>query len=188
MGQREDLLVGAKKCLVEKGYGKTTARDIAAMSGANLASIGYHFGSKDNLMNMAVLESVDEWGDALELATVDAADPQTRLQNLLDALFNSVEGRRDLQVASVQAYAQALFSEEIHRQLAASFEGGRRGLAAVVLGRQPSEIDESTAQALGSLIHSLLLGAVLQYLITPEARPTGAELIGAMRTIVGAGS
>ncbi|TDC54322.1 TetR family transcriptional regulator [Actinomadura sp. KC345] len=27
-----------------------TARDIAAASGAHLASIGYHFGSKDNLL------------------------------------------------------------------------------------------------------------------------------------------
>ncbi|MEE2048041.1 helix-turn-helix domain-containing protein, partial [Nocardiopsis tropica] len=57
MSQRDDLLAGARKCLVEKGYGKTTARDIAAASGAHLASIGYHFGSKDNLMNAAVLEA-----------------------------------------------------------------------------------------------------------------------------------
>ena len=51
MGQREDLLTAAKKLLVEKGYHRTTARDIAAASGAHLGSIGYHYGSKDALMN-----------------------------------------------------------------------------------------------------------------------------------------
>ena len=33
MGNREDLLAGAKKCLYEKGYARTTARDIAPRPG-----------------------------------------------------------------------------------------------------------------------------------------------------------
>ena len=33
MGNREDLLAAAKRCLYEKGYAHTTARDIAAASG-----------------------------------------------------------------------------------------------------------------------------------------------------------
>lgn len=49
MGHREDLLEGAKRCLLEKGYARTTARDIGAASGTNLASIGYHYGSKEAL-------------------------------------------------------------------------------------------------------------------------------------------
>ena len=56
MGHREDLLEGAKKCLLEIGYANTTARDIVAASGTNLASIGYHFGSKEALMTQAIIE------------------------------------------------------------------------------------------------------------------------------------
>ncbi|MET1071471.1 MAG: TetR family transcriptional regulator, partial [Umezawaea sp.] len=33
MGNREDLLVGAKRCLLDKGYARTTARDIATEAG-----------------------------------------------------------------------------------------------------------------------------------------------------------
>jgi len=51
---RDQLLEGALLCLQTKGYARTTARDIAAASGANLASIGYHFGSKEGLLNAAV--------------------------------------------------------------------------------------------------------------------------------------
>ena len=42
MSHKEDLLAGAVACLREKGYAHTTARDIVAASGTNLASIGYH--------------------------------------------------------------------------------------------------------------------------------------------------
>ena len=68
MGNREDLIAGAKRCLVEKGYAATTARDIAAASGVSLAAIGYHFGSKDALMNQAVYESVGDWAEELQRA------------------------------------------------------------------------------------------------------------------------
>lgn len=62
MGHREDLLEGAKKCLVEKGFVRTTARDIVSASGANLASIGYHYGSKDALLAQAFIGLIEEWG------------------------------------------------------------------------------------------------------------------------------
>jgi len=61
MGHREALLAGARQCLEEKGYARTTARDIAAAANANLASIGYHFGSKEALLNEAILRACDEW-------------------------------------------------------------------------------------------------------------------------------
>src|SRR5580700_9681402 len=70
MGNREDLLAGAKRCLVEKGYAATTARDIAAASGVSLAAIGYHFGSKDALMNQAVYDSVGDWAMELQEALI----------------------------------------------------------------------------------------------------------------------
>nr|WP_199834432.1 TetR family transcriptional regulator [Streptomyces sp. NRRL F-5755] len=47
MGHREDLWEGAKRCLLDKGYARTTARDIVAASGADLASIGCHYGPKE---------------------------------------------------------------------------------------------------------------------------------------------
>lgn len=65
MGHREDLLEGAKRCLLEKGYARTTARDIVAASGTNLASIGYHYGSKEALLNLAFLKVTEEWGELL---------------------------------------------------------------------------------------------------------------------------
>src|SRR5882724_10306811 len=83
MGNREDLLAGAKQCLREKGYARTTARDIATASGVSLAAIGYHFGSKDALMNQAVYEAVGDWSETFERALA-AADPEASAPQRLD--------------------------------------------------------------------------------------------------------
>src|SRR5258708_2312687 len=61
ISHREQLLEGAIECLRTKGYARTTARDIAAAANANLASIGYHFGSKEALLNEAITRTCDEW-------------------------------------------------------------------------------------------------------------------------------
>ncbi len=70
MGHREDLLEGAKRCLLEKGVRAHHARDIVAASGTNLASIGYHYGSKEALLNLAFLRLTEEWGG--DVATKEA--------------------------------------------------------------------------------------------------------------------
>jgi AcrR family transcriptional regulator len=66
VGNREALLAGARQCLFEPGYARTTARDIAAAAGVSLAAIGYHFGSKEALLNAAIIEATIEWGEQLE--------------------------------------------------------------------------------------------------------------------------
>ncbi|MBF6246937.1 TetR family transcriptional regulator, partial [Nocardia elegans] len=60
MGNREDLLDGARKAILERGLAKVTARDIAAAAGVSLAAIGYHFGSKDRLITEALTEGMGE--------------------------------------------------------------------------------------------------------------------------------
>ena len=42
---KDRLLKGATEVLAEKGFAATTAREVAAASGCNLRSIGYHYGS-----------------------------------------------------------------------------------------------------------------------------------------------
>ena len=54
---REHLLLAAGKLFSEHGFDSTSTRAIAEASGANLAAIHYHFGSKEALF-LAVLEMV----------------------------------------------------------------------------------------------------------------------------------
>lgn len=184
MSQREDLIEGAKQCIADKGYARTTARDITAVSGANLASIGYYFGSKEALLNTAVLESFDEWGEAVEEAMRDLPDdpPLTRLERFLEGYVDSLPLRRATLAASVQAMAQAQHTEDIRRQIAASHEDGVASLAALVLNVSPEDL-AAEDRAVGSVALALLNGVALLWYINPDATPGAAELAAVIRRL-----
>ena len=52
----------AKRCLNERGYSQTSARDIASEAGVSTAAIGYHYGTKDALLMEALLEALGRVG------------------------------------------------------------------------------------------------------------------------------
>src|SRR5438105_11178935 len=131
---RDQLVKGAIKCLQAKGYARTTARDIAAASNANLASIGYHFGSKEALLNEAMIRIFKRrnWrvGD-VALASEDAS-PLERLRAAFVAAGEVFKAPRPLFVAFVEAIAQAARSDELREQLAAHYRDARRDIADTV--------------------------------------------------------
>ncbi|PSK84193.1 TetR family transcriptional regulator [Murinocardiopsis flavida] len=185
MSQREDLLAGARRCLVEKGYHRTTARDIAKASGAHLASIGYHFGSKDALMNMAALEAQGEWGDVIGevVRAAGEADTPQRLRIALDELLAALPQQRELVLTSLQAYAQLEFSDDIRAPVVAATEETRTELAALVLGRDAADIGPEDAQGLGSVVSALVVGLLVQSLVDPSSLPSGAQITDALRVL-----
>ncbi len=66
MGRREDLLE-APSAACSPGFVRTTAcRDIVKESGINLASIGYHYGSKDALLAQAYVAMVENMSEAFD--------------------------------------------------------------------------------------------------------------------------
>src|SRR5436189_318045 len=109
MGHREDLLTAARQCLEEKGFARTTARDLVAASGTNLASIGYHFGSKEALLTEALGEAFEEWTERLDRAGSADSDaaPLERLVAALTAMVGDLEEARPFFIAYLEAMAQA---------------------------------------------------------------------------------
>ncbi|PZF81258.1 TetR/AcrR family transcriptional regulator [Jiangella anatolica] len=183
MGHRDDLLQGAKRLLARKGYAHITARDLVAESGTNLASIGYHFGSKEALLNAAVLDSFDEWDGEIERA-IDARPgdaPADRLEAFLDGVVRGVAANRAVAMASVQAFAQFEYAPELREQLAAAYGRARREIAALLLERD--DVDDETARQLGSLALATVNGLVLQWLVDPDSAPSAADLAAALRRL-----
>lgn len=172
-------------CIAEKGYSRTTARDITAASGANLAAIGYHFGSKEALLNTAVLDSFDEWGTAIEaaMAASDDGDPIDRLERFLSGfLAGAAEHHRHTRVER-QAFAEAEFVPEIREQLAATYDEARRSVAAMLLDVEPEAIDSANLR-LGSLALAIINGTALQLFIAPESTPSAADLASALKSLI----
>jgi AcrR family transcriptional regulator len=187
MGNREDLLAAAKRLLYEKGYARTTARDLTAASGVSLAAIGYHFGSKEALLNAARLEALGEWanelGRALAPGTDPDASPMERFEAIWTTVIESFAAHRPLWAASFELMAQIDQAPEVRAAVADAQEQARLGLAALFHHLDPT-LEERSAWAVGSFYLALLSGVMAQWLIDPEHAPTGRDLAEALRTIV----
>ena len=185
MGHREDLLAGAKRSLYEKGYARTTARDIVAASGTNLGSIGYHYGSTQALMNAAMLSAIEEWGDAIgaALAVETADEPDDPLVRYWRRVLSTMDTHRELWLASVEAMIQSEHSPDLKAQIAAGMQEGRRGLAAMLTGREEKTIDEETVRTVGSVAMALMSGVMTQWLVDPAYAPSAEQIAAGLRAL-----
>jgi AcrR family transcriptional regulator len=189
MGNREDLIAGAKRCLVEKGYARTTARDIAAASGVSLAAIGYHFGSKDALMNQAVYESVGEWADEVQAALVTegapGAEPLQRFESIMGRTIESFSGPgHGLWEAQLELMSLLNQSEELRTFLAGVQHDAAAGLAELFLGIDPAR-DAEESRLAGSVLHALFIGILAKWFMDPKQALSARELTEGLRIIAG---
>jgi AcrR family transcriptional regulator len=189
MGNREALLAGAKRCLIEKGYARTTARDIAAASGVSLAAIGYHFGSKEALMNQAIYEFVGEWGDELErtLSTEGAldAEPLKRFESIMERTIESFGGpARGMWAAQLELMSPMEQNEELRTFLAGVQRVAAGGLAELFLGIDAAQ-DPEAARTAGSVLHAMLIGIIVKWFMDPEQALSAQELAEGLRIIAG---
>jgi AcrR family transcriptional regulator len=166
-------------CLREKGYARTTARDIAAASQSNLGSIGYHFGSKEALLNEAIREGFAEWTTQLAaIAFADAgATPIDRARASWVALTETFAEHRPLIVAFVEALAQSVRSDELREQLADIYAQSRAAVALLVeasLG--DTDVGDDQLRAVASFMIAVCDGLMLQWLVDPAHAPSGAEV------------
>ena len=192
MSHREDLLDAARRLLVRQGYARTTARDLVAASDTNLASIGYHFGSKDALLQQAMSELFMEWGDQLAAAALapEGAGPMERLTASWTQMLDSFEAHRPLAQAWMEALSQAARSPALQADLAAHYDRSRAAVAGAVRAALGDD-----AVALGAdpdLIAAFLIavcdGLLLQYLLDPSRRPDGQALAAAVGAAIAAGA
>ncbi|MGW8529812.1 MULTISPECIES: TetR/AcrR family transcriptional regulator [Nocardiopsidaceae] len=187
MGHKEQLLEGAKQCLYTKGYARTTSRDIVAASGANLASIGYHYGSKEVLLTTAMIAVVGEWSDRV-LAVLSAADggsaPVDRFEETMNRLVRSLGDVRTMVAANFEVLAQLDRMPELRDQLAGAHRLARRGLAAVVLGVPVEQVTDEQEDTVGSLMLTLVPGVMAQSLVSPGETPDGTRLAAAIRALL----
>ncbi|WP_213455461.1 TetR/AcrR family transcriptional regulator [Rhizomonospora bruguierae] len=186
MGHRDALLAGARQCLTTKGYARTTARDIVAASGANLGSIGYHFGSKDALMNEALMQATGEWSRELEKALTTDVDPAAgrldRLAMIWDRIITLIHSHKGLWAAQFEMLTQIHLAPEKYPFATQAQAVARDGLATLLKQVDPSlNRDESTLLARFCLV--VMTGLMAQVLTDARSAPSGRELAEAVLLI-----
>lgn len=182
MGHREDLLEGAKRCLHEKGYARTTARDLVQASGANLASIGYHYGSKEALLDAALLDAIGEMNDVMNEVLNEAMQGAGGFAAAWQRFTEVLPTYRPLLVAQVEAWGQIERSPQLRERFATFHQDE------IVRGTQRAHelnlgLDDRTVRAIADVTNALADGVVLQWLIDPDRAPTGPDLTLGIRAL-----
>jgi AcrR family transcriptional regulator len=185
MGNREDLLVGAKRCLREKGYDRTSVRDIATAAGVSMAAIGYHYGSREALLSQALFDLLDEWGDSLGRALASrAGDDEARgFERMWDSLIEQFTEHPDLWLATVELFLQAQRQPELRTRLAGGLTEGWRGMAGILRSVPEEEVSDHAARTLGMVQAALMSGVMIQVLSDPANAPTSAEVLEGLRAL-----
>jgi AcrR family transcriptional regulator len=170
---RRSLIEGTLRCLERLSPERVTAREIAAESGANLASIGYHFGSKDELVTEAVIEGLDRWLAEIGGVMGDlGSEPRTtRLKLASDAIDRTRERHIGLARNFIGALAKAQHEPRLRELFAEGFAHTRPAVAMLLeLG------DDQPAEDAAGLVHSMFVGLLFQSLLDPSLVIEGGRM------------
>ncbi|MEU0075654.1 TetR/AcrR family transcriptional regulator [Streptomyces sp. NPDC006332] len=189
MGHREDLLEGAKRCLLEKGFARTTARDIVKESGTNLASIGYHYGSKDALLAQAYVSLVEAMGDAfVGDGTVLNAEPGSleRFREVWSNIIGTMREPGSLWHLSMEVLVMGDQLPEVRDHLALAQREAGRGLIPLLMGGREEDVSDETVDTLGVLLVTLMTGVIAQWTFDPKTAPEADQLAEGLRRVIDA--
>ncbi|MFE1204760.1 TetR/AcrR family transcriptional regulator [Streptomyces sp. NPDC058762] len=188
MGHREDLLEGAKRCLLHKGFMRTTARDIVKESGTNLASIGYHYGSKDALLAQAYVALVEGMADAFEGG--EKAGPATepgsveRFQEVWSNVIATMREPGSLWRLSMEIIVIGDQLPELRDHLAKAQQEAGRGFIPLLMGGREEDVSDEELGTLGMFYVTLMTGLIAQWTFDPKTAPGADQITAGLRRVI----
>ncbi|QEL23372.1 TetR/AcrR family transcriptional regulator [Bosea sp. F3-2] len=143
-GSRRLILDHAARLLRSGGYHQTTLREIAEAVGIRKASLYYHFGSKEEIVEAVVNDGVRfvHEGVVAALAATEGAPPRERLEAAIRGHLAALHGHGDYTSASIKVFnfGAAPVPESV-RAVRRAYEDVWRGLIAELqqAGALPAE-------------------------------------------------
>ena len=172
------LLKAAKELVLERGYARASMRELAAVAGTNLGAVNYHFGSRENLLDQAILDFFLEWGE--QIGEVEVAPDVGPLEQLAARARPMVDGIAEAQsqfVMFLEALLQARHSPALHRKLVEHYARQREHAGELIRASHAGHaLSARMVDVATSYILAVADGLQLQSLLDPAAIPTGEEL------------
>lgn len=170
--RREQILMAAMACFAEKGFHKTTIKDICKQSNLSAGAVYSYFDSKDDLIN-----ALREWGQKQNQTSFSAGGPApTSPREAISQVLSAFILRcRDPNIrmairADVLFLAEALSNEKLakcgtedYNQIIATIVGMING--AKTAGCVDPAIN---VRAISEALYSLVEGLHIQLVINPE--------------------
>jgi AcrR family transcriptional regulator len=192
------ILDAAEMRFAEHGYSATSLRDITTLAAANLASVNYHFGSKEALLEAVFQRRVVPVNDArlrrLDLAESQAGDGPLGIEPIVRAFlapaFETAQesGLREPKFMQLVGRMHSETNSEFRDVFLRLFvEVGKRFGAALRRARPDLEAEEVMWRLhfmIGSLAHTLVWEQCCDEVMAPPAQDHDALLDGLTRYAV----
>jgi len=181
-GTREQLIRATREAIRDVGMPATTAREIVGRASANLASIPYHFGTKDALVAEAMIAEAHELvAPVLALLAGDrpAVERASEAVAMLNELFEASRAQVPVYLA---ALAAAPHTPRVRTGLGSLWADLRARLADDIArqvdeGRLPAWVSPSAmAAAILSMVNGVIVGSVLDP-DGPDHREVAAQFL-----------
>jgi AcrR family transcriptional regulator len=165
---REQILDSSLKLFSDKGFARTSVRDIAQAAGITDAAIYYHFPSKRDLFEALI----EERGFTAALEGLERAEvtigPEEAIPVIATNALEMMYANRDLmKLLMVEAMAEDPVAAEEYRMLVERWEKAEARILRIYAAQgllRTTEIDELAKQLVVTVI-----GAFADYLMSPGA-------------------
>jgi AcrR family transcriptional regulator len=168
-GTRERLVEAAQGCLRTGGVARTSSRAIADRAGANLGAITYHFGSKGQLVAVALAAELHDWTQPVLDLLAEPDEPATRLLAAVKALTETFDEHRDRVPGLLEVFVHAARAPESDNPMAAIWRDLRTRLARVIAELRASGAVAQWVEpdAMAALIVAVAAGTVVSVTVEP---------------------
>lgn len=187
--RRQELVEAAWRVINRVGLERTTIRLIAAESGRSTGSLAHYFGSKDDILRVALERADHDIKDRLERIPIDT-HPVTGLRHALAQALPFDERRAFELTLDVNFWARALNQPSLRALQHRDHDAWREVvLKAVVEAQHAHALDGSRpADEITDLIVAFVDGLGLQGLVYPEliTAERTARLLDAQLVALGA--
>ena len=184
---KKRLLEATIRTIQERGREGASVRQITSAAEADLGSINYHFGSKDQLVDQALVAVCERWVDSLKGSGLVPAAGNTigeHIARSLGAFATSLPHNRSLALAFIEALASAERSPTVREALRDSYEELRTAVAERADGGNGGLGQaDSPAETVAGAIVALFDGVLIQLLLDPQLELRPGELIASLGSL-----
>jgi AcrR family transcriptional regulator len=175
---RTRLLQAARELLLEREYGNISARDLVSASNTNLGSIGYHFGSKEALLNEAIGLAFEDWAQAIggAIRGKKNAGLAELMSGSLRVALDEFDAMRPYFQAFIEALARSSRSPQLREQLASHYRRQRDRVAGWITEAIGATLAPDEARYLASIMLATADGLMIQAFVDPEDVPGSRQL------------
>ena len=167
--RREEIIEAFLKVFSEKGYEKSTVREIAQAAGCNHRMLNHYFTTKEALVVAAVEDFIDSYAPGLEQEISRYSSPTYKMRAFFD-WFMSAES---FDIAQIRAWVQAWSLTRDHPAILEAFQswyGRLRGIIADIVceGIEAGEFKDVDPNTFAELVLESSEGAAVLAILDRE--------------------